>query len=129
MNWEQLKAILWLRWCLTRNQFSRAGALNTVLSILLAALLVLAAFGFSIGAFALGVFAGSKPSPWVLLGIWDAAVFIFLITWLSGLMIELQRSESIDLNRLLHLPVTLNQVFVFNYIASHLTPSIIIFVP
>jgi hypothetical protein len=89
----------------------------------------MAAFGFSIGAFALGVFAGSKSSPWVLLSIWDAALFIFLIAWLSGLMIELQRSESIDLNRLLHLPVTLNQVFVFNYLASHLTPSIILFVP
>ena len=35
MNWEQLRAILWLRWRLTRNQFTRGGQLNAVLSVLI----------------------------------------------------------------------------------------------
>ena len=129
MNWDQLRAIVWLRWRLTRNQFARAGAVNAVLSIFLMALLALAAIGFGIGGFVLGLFSGAKAAPWLLLLIWDGTVLAFLIFWLSGLMIELQRSESIDLNRLLHLPVTLNQVFIFNYVASHLTPSIALFLP
>jgi ABC-2 type transport system ATP-binding protein len=33
---------------------------------------------------------------------------------------RLQRSESIDLQRLMHLPVALGQIFVINYAASHL---------
>jgi len=49
VNWEQLKAIIWLRWRLTSNQFARAGALNAVLSILFAALLGMAAIGLAIG--------------------------------------------------------------------------------
>jgi hypothetical protein len=35
-----------------------------------------------------------------------------------GVLTELQRSESIDLARLLHLPISLTQVFVFNYLVS-----------
>jgi hypothetical protein len=44
-------------------------------------------------------------------------------------MIELQRSESIDLARLMHLPVSLREVFVFNYLASHVTLSLLIVLP
>ena len=41
-------------------------------------------------------------------------LFFSLIAVLS----ELQRSESIDLTRLLHLPIGLKHVFVFNYLVS-----------
>jgi hypothetical protein len=129
VNWEQLRAILWLRWRLTRNQFHRGGQLNLALSILLLAVMLLTGAGCWIGGFALGAFAGAKvPAP-VLLLIWDGVVFLFVIFWLSGMVVEIQRSESIDLTKLLHLPVTLQQVFVFNYAASHFTPSIVVIVP
>jgi hypothetical protein len=49
--------------------------------------------------------------------------------WASGLMVEIQRSESIDLPKLLHLPVTLRQVFVFNYLVSLLSPMIVLCLP
>ena len=42
---------------------------------------------------------------------------------------ELQRSETIDLQRLMHLPVALGQMFVINYVASLLALSIILMVP
>src|SRR4029453_8972599 len=48
---------------------------------------------------------------------------------LIGLLNELQRSETIDLQRLMHLPVQLGQIFVVNYLASHLAFSIAIIVP
>jgi hypothetical protein len=46
-----------------------------------------------------------------------------------GLLTELQRSETIDLQRLMHLPVALGQMFVINYLVSHLALSIILCVP
>ena len=67
MNWEQLRAILWLRWRLTRNQFARAGSLNVVLSIVLLALLLLGAAAFGLGGALLGAFAAAKAPPRVLL--------------------------------------------------------------
>ena len=129
MNWQHLRAILWLRWRLTKNQFARAGQINAVLSIFMLAMLVLGAVGAGVGGVVGGVFAGWKAPPQVLLVIWDAVVFVFLVVWLSGLMVEIQRSESIDLTKLMHLPVTLQQVFVFNYLASHFTLGIILILP
>ena len=33
MNWGQLKTIIWLRWRLLRNQWSRGGPVNAVISL------------------------------------------------------------------------------------------------
>ena len=129
MNWEQLKAILWLRWRLSRNQFVRGGSLNALLSVLSAALLTLGALALGAGGLVGGWFAGAKAPPQVLLLVWDAVILTFLFLWASGVMVEIQRSESIDLPKLLHLPVTLQQVFVFNYVVSLFTPSIVLFLP
>ena len=47
MNWEHLKAILWLRWRLTRNQWQRAGAVSAgLMMIFFILMLVLAAVSF-----------------------------------------------------------------------------------
>ncbi len=129
MNWDQLQAILWLRWRLTRNQFARGGHLNAVVAIMLLTILLFASAGFAIGSVFLGAFIGVKAGAQTVLLTWDALFLVFLFFWLAGLMVEIQRSESIDLTRLLHLPVTLGQVFAFNYAASHFTPVIVLFLP
>src|SRR5258708_30859155 len=129
MNWEQLRAILWLRWRLNRNQLVRGGQLNAVLSVILLVMLLIAAAGLGLGGVFLGYFLGGRSSPTVLLLTWDGVIFGFLLIWLGGLLVEIQRSESIDLAKLLHLPITLRQVFAFNYAVSHLTPSIVLFLP
>lgn len=129
MNWDQLRAILWLRWRLSRNQFLRGGTLNAVLSVVVGVLLVLGACGTALGGVAGGWAAGAKASPPVLLVILDGVVFGLLIFWGTGLMVEIQRAESIDLPKLLHLPITLRQVFVFNYVVSHFSPGMLFFLP
>jgi ABC-2 type transport system permease protein len=129
MNWQQLQAIAWLRWRLTRNRFLRAGALNAVVASLLLALLLAGAVAFAAAGLLTGALALKDAGPQVLLCVWDGVLLAFLVFWLSGLMIEIQRAESIDLTKLLHLPVTLQQVFLFNYVASHCTPSILLFLP
>ena len=129
MNWDQLKAILLMRWQLTLNQAARGNKLNVIAAIVMAVVVISAAVGCGIGGIFLGAIAGAKAPPLALLFIWDGILCVFLFMWLTGLLVEIQRSESIDLTKLLHLPVTLRQVFVFNYVASHLTPSIIIAIP
>src|SRR5579884_907046 len=129
MNWTQLKTVLWLRWRLTYNQFSRKGVLNTVLAIFAIVFGISAAAGAGIGGIFGGALGLSKAPPQITMYIWDAIVGVFLFIWLIGVLAELQRSETIDLARLLHLPVTLQGVFFINYIVSHLAMSIIIVVP
>jgi ABC-2 type transport system permease protein len=129
MDWHYLRTILWLRWRLTRNQWSRGGWLNAVLTmIILIGGFTLGLLGAIGGALA-GFFLMGKFSPEMLLGFWDAIILAFLFFWVIGLVSEIQRSESIDISKMLHLPISLNNIFVVNYLASHLTLSIILFLP
>jgi len=126
VNREQLKTILWLRWRLTRNQWRRAGGLGAVLAVILGIGAVL----LGGATFALGLLGGAlglgEARPQVVMFLWFGLTVAFLFFWIIGLMAELQRSETIDLQRLLHLPVGLGQMFLINYVASLATPSIII---
>lgn len=85
-------------------------------------------FGAIVGLLA-GTFVLSKAPPPVMLVVWDLIIGIFLFFWLVGIVSEIQRSETIDISRLMHLPISLRNVFIINYLASHLTPSIILFLP
>jgi hypothetical protein len=129
MNWSQLHTILWLQWRLTRNQWSRGGQLNAVVTMI--AVVVGLAIGVAggIGGVVTGVLVLSRSSPKVILVVWDVIIGAFLFFWMIGIVSEIQRSETIDISRMLHLPISLRDIFLVNYLASHLSLSIILFVP
>ncbi len=77
----------------------------------------------------IGFFVLAEMSPLKLLFVWDAFAAVFLLAWMIGLISEIQRSETIDIGRMLHLPIFLRDIFIINYLASHLTLSIILFLP
>src|ERR1700720_1004998 len=129
MNWEQLQTILWLRWRLTRNLWTRSKGIGAVVAAVVAAgSLVLGGASF-VGALLGGIYGFGQADPKVVWGVWCGLTVAFLFLWLIGLLQEIQRSEAIDLQRLMHLPVALGQIFIINYLASHLALSIILFVP
>jgi ABC-2 type transport system permease protein len=129
MNWEQLKTILWLRWRLTGNQWRRTGGLGAVFAaVILAAGLGLGTITFA-GGLLSGALAMREGKPDVIMLVWLGVTAVFLFFWLIGLLSELQRSETIDLQRLLHLPVALGQLFVVNYLASLASLSIVLALP
>lgn len=129
MDWGQLRTIIWLRWRLIRNQGSRGGKFNAVLTIIAVWAGFVIAVAGGIGGAVAGAFALAKASPAVMLVVWDLIVGAFLFFWMIGLVSELQRSETIDIGRMMHLPVSLKDIFIVNYVASHLTLSIILFLP
>jgi hypothetical protein len=129
MHWSQLQTILWLRWRLTRNQWSRAGRLSVGISIAVAILLLLIGLGGGFGGLLAGMLGLAQSSPGVMLGVYDALTIAFLFFWTLGILSTIQRSESIDIGRILHLPVSLKGIFLINYVASHVTLSIVVFLP
>ena len=129
MNWNQLTAVLWLRWRLTRNQWARGGGIGAVLAAVVAVVVIVLAVTSFVAALAVGVWLMGDARPVVVNGVWLGLTAGFLMIWMVGLIQDLQRSESIDLQRLMHLPVALGQIFVVNYVASHLAVSVIVFVP
>jgi ABC-2 type transport system permease protein len=129
MNWEQLKTILWLRWRLMRNQWSRSGGLGAVIAVVVGFGAIVMA-GICFAAALLGAAFGlGAATPPMIMGIWFGVTAGFLFFWMIGLLTELQRSETIDLQKLMHLPVALGQMFLVNYLVSHFSLSIIIMVP
>jgi hypothetical protein len=118
-----------LRWRLTRNQSWRGHKVNAVLGVLVVGFAGLIGIGGGVGGVLAGNLALASASPRMMLGLWDTLVVAFLFFWIMGVVIDLQRSELIDVSRLLHLPIALKDVFLINYVASHLTLLIVLLVP
>jgi len=129
MDASQLRTILWLRWRLSRNQWSRGGLLNAVLTMIVAVAFLVLGIVCGIAGVLIGFFLLSEASPVKLLVAWDAFAGLFLFVWMIGLVSEIQRSETIDISRMMHLPISLKDIFFVNYLASHLTLSIILSLP
>jgi ABC-2 type transport system permease protein len=129
MDWSQLRTILWLRWRLTRNQWSRGGTLNLVLTIIIMIIVLLIGAIGGIAGLLFGAFALDTYSSVRMLVMWDIITVTFLFFWVIGLVSEIQRSETIDIGKLLHLPASLKDIFIINYFASLMTLSVIVFVP
>ena len=55
MNWRHLQAFVWLRWRLLANQWRRAGALNSVLMMIVSVAAILMVIPLLIGSFMLGL--------------------------------------------------------------------------
>lgn len=129
MDASQLRTILWLRWRLSRNQMARAGSLGAVLSLIVIAIGLAVGVGGAFAGLLAGIFAMPKVAPRTMLFVWDALVVMFLFFSMVSIVSDIQRSETIDIGRMLHLPVSLRQIFVINYLASHLSLNVILFVP
>src|ERR1017187_2405132 len=130
MNWDQLKTILWLRWRLMRNQARRGGG---VLGAIFGVVIGVSALGLGAACFVGGLLGGlfglaDKP-PLIVMLVWLAVTLFCLFFWVIGLVTELQRSEMIDLQKLMHLPVALGQMFTINYLVSHFSMSIVVRTP
>jgi len=129
VNRQHFQAFLWLRWRLRVNQLKRAGTTSTVFLTLLAVFAVLVAGVLLVSAFLLGLFALPLAPPDVLVLVWDVLIVIFLLSWLAGLMTDLQRSDALTLDKFLHLPVSLSSAFLINYLSSLASLTLLLYLP
>lgn len=129
MNRHQLQAMLWMRWRILLNRLRRASKLSNILLGALLVLCALIAVGGFVFAFLIGVEELDKAEPVHILGIWLVLAVTFFFFWMSGVMVELQRSDSMSFKNLLHLPVSLGWVFLYNYLGSFVSISMLIFLP
>jgi hypothetical protein len=129
VNWQHFQAFLWLRWRLFANQMTRGGILSQILLAMLAVGAGFLAIVLLIASFLAGFFLLPQAPPIAVLLVWDGLVFFFLVSWCTGLITELQRSESLSLDKFLHLPVSLSGVFTLNYLSSLACATIILQVP
>ncbi len=129
MNAEHFRAFIWLRWRLFANRVRRGGAVNAAFTIFFAGVALFLSAVMALVAFCVGLFVLRDVAPDILLYVWDGLVAVFLFGWAVGVLVELQRSEPLSLDKFLHLPVSLTGAFLINYLSSLLTFSTILFLP
>jgi hypothetical protein len=126
---DHLRATLWLRWRILRNRIRRGGKVGNVLFGLLLGFGLLAAVGLFFGAFAVGIELSPEAEPMTVLLTWGGLSLAFLFFWTIGLVTDLQRSDAMSFKNLLHLPVSLGWVFLYNYLSSFVSLSVAVFLP
>jgi hypothetical protein len=129
VNWQHLKAFVWVRWRLMMNQWRRAGRLNAILMSILAVSALATAIPLLIGSTALGIYLIPKAEPAYLMYVWDGLIVALLFFWMIGLVAELQRTEPLSLSKFMHLPVSVGGAFLINYLSSLVCLSLIVFGP
>jgi hypothetical protein len=81
------------------------------------------------GSLAAGAYGFREAKPWQLLYLWDAVAVGFVATWCIGVLTELQRTDNLSISKFLHLPVSVQGIFLINYISSLVCLTTVIFVP
>jgi ABC-2 type transport system permease protein len=129
VNWQHFRTFLWLRWRLRLNQLKRAGTINAIILAVMACAVAFFAVVLVVALFLVGLFVLPQASPLVLLYVWDGLIVAFLFFWAVGLLTDLQRSEILSLDKLLHLPVSPAGAFLINYLSSLVSLNTVLFVP
>ena len=129
MNWEHLKAIVWLRQRLFFNWLRRSGIANTIVTGILMALGLVASAVMFFVTLLLGIKLLPSATTDQLLVVWNVVIGLFLFSWAIGLLTELQRSEVISFQKLLYYPISLTGTFLVNYLSSFASFTLVVFLP
>lgn len=129
MNREHFLAFLWLRWRLRVNQFRKAGTVNTILFFAFVVAVGCAALGLLVAGLAVGYWVMPTAPPAVHLLVWDGVIAVFLFFWATGVLTDVQRSEGLALDKVMHLPVSPSGAFVINYLSSLFSLTLAAFLP
>ncbi len=122
-NWlrgilDHFQTFLWLRWRIRVNQLSHGSKLGKALAAILLATVVIAGITFFVGGALVGAIVPRYiPREYYFL-MWDGLVAIFVLFWVIHVATDLQRSDAITFDRILHLPVSFGQVFAINYLSA-----------
>lgn len=123
---DQIRALIWLRAILFARSVTGEKVLSIVWAVCIVSVVGLVALAFAAMLFAMATSFGTSPEN--VLGITDIFIIVLCVIWLFSLLNELQRSEIIDFRKMLYLPVSLEMVFVMNYLVALLSPILILFI-
>ncbi len=129
MNWQHLRAFLWLHVRLRRNQMRRSGPAALITEAVISVMSVLVAGSMFLLGLLLGVLVLSKAPAALVMWVWDGYIVAFVFFWLTELLLQLQRGDILSFDKFLHLPMLPSGLFLINYIASFSCVSVNAFLP
>ena len=125
---DQIKALLRLRFVLFKNRLSLTRKFSFVFTVLLAFLFLMVSLGVGVGMYFLPRTLRGEEASWLLMFYVDIYLGLFLLVWVSSLLMEIQRADFVDFRKMLYLPVSLKMVFAMNSLSSVISPMTMFFV-
>ncbi len=117
-GFNNFQTLVWLRWRIRLNQMRKGSLLGKVVAAILLVSFAATCFGLLFVGILLGVFSlRSVPSEYYFL-FWDGFCALFCFLWFGRMATDIQRTDAITFDRILHLPVSFSQAFVINYLSS-----------
>lgn len=120
----QLQALIRVKLLLLKHTFTTNRAVSLILIGVIAVGACAVSLSGGVGLFFLG---RATTEPVDVMIVCDILLVFFLSFWAFSLLMELQRSDIIDLRKILYLPVSLKMVFALNYVASLVSPAVAFF--
>ena len=122
---HHFQTFVWLRWRIRINQLRHGSSLGKAL----AAILLVSFAMFCVGSFVIGGLLGAFAPRLIPRDLyflfWDGLIALFCFVWVMHVATDIQRSDAITFDRILHLPVSIPQAFVLNYLSSLMNMTLI----
>lgn len=129
MNWKQLTGLIQLRYRLTRNQIAKGGSINEALITVAFIFLIFFAVSSFIGTALGGAFLLRELSPSQIILIWNIATLVFIGSSIFEFANRVQQNDAVEIDRLLHLPMTFGSAFLLNYVSSLFSVNMLMLAP
>jgi len=117
---------VWLRWRIRVNQLRHGSSLGKALAaILLVSFAVSCVVVLAISGTMGGTLPRLIPRESYFL-FWDGISAIFCSVWLLHVATDVQRTDAITLDRILHLPVAFSQAFAINFLSFLMSMTLVL---
>jgi ABC-2 type transport system permease protein len=112
------QTFVWLRWRIRINQLRNSSGIGKALSAILLVSFAISCVVLLVAGSVMGiVLPRLVPREYYFL-FWDGLISLFCFIWMIFVATDVQRTDAITFDRILHLPVSFSQAFAINYLSS-----------
>jgi hypothetical protein len=116
---SHLGALIYLQGQLRLRRWQRESVLGRVILAVFFVVFVAGVLATGAAAALLGYLMYRNITDITIWGfVWNGLLFVFVVAWFINLTSEIQRNDSISLDRLMHLPISPSHAFALNFFAS-----------
>lgn len=115
---SHFQTFVWLRWRIRTNQLRHGSALGKALAAILLIFFAIVVLGLFAAGSILGALVPRLVPVENYFLFWDGFISLFCFIWVIYVATDIQRSDAITFDRILHLPVSFSQAFAINYLSS-----------
>jgi len=115
---KHFQTFVWLRWRIRVNQLRHSSGIGKALAAILLVSFAMSCVALLASGCVMGVILPRVVPRENYFLFWDGLIALFCFIWMIFVATDVQRSDAITFDRILHLPVSFSQAFAINYLSS-----------